>query len=529
MSSWIRDDRREQVGSPTKASWPTGFAGWASLRFAPALAAVVVLVGLPVISRAQDSLEATVSEVQENREWIHVPVNKSVLIETNLPAVRQQVLSPDIARIESISPTQLLVTGQAFGRTQVIIWSADGQQQVFDISVELELDLLAEAIRQVEPMARVEAIPVMETVILTGTVPDATTADRIMQIASIFAPNIQNHLQVAGEQQVLIRCTVAEMSRNVVRQLGINGFMNGSDLRSFPLVSNIGGINPTSFGQPAGLPVTSDAPFLGGGSDVLPTTTLSFAFPRAQMQVFIRALQENSLLRVLAEPNLVTISGRTASFLAGGEFPVPVPQSGGGGGTGGTTITIEYREFGARLSFTPVVLDNHTMRMTIAPEVSELDESNGVTISGFRVPGLNSRRVETTVECASGQTLAIAGLLSETVRATASKVPWIGEVPVLGALFSSTQFQKRITELVIMITPEIVAPLDPDEVPPLPGEGFMDPDDWQLYALGMLDGSGNDGSASGDGDDYMEEPGNADTPMGPWGMSDYEEQPPDDQ
>jgi pilus assembly protein CpaC len=317
----------------------------------------------------------------------------------------------------------------------------------------------------------------------------------------------------------MIRCTVAEMSRAVTRQLGINGFMWGADLRDFPFVSNIGGVNPTSFGQPAGVPVTVDGPFLGDGTGVLPTTTLSFAFPRVQMQVFIQALQQNSLLRILAEPNLVTISGRTASFLAGGEFPVPVPQSGGAGG-GQTTITIEYREFGTRLSFTPVVLDNQMMRMNIAPEISELDQANGVVISGFRVPGLNSRRVETTVECASGQTLALAGLISESVRVAANHVPWLGEVPVLGPLFSSTEFQKRVTELVILVTPEIVAPLNPGDLPPLPGEGYVDPSDWQLYALGMLNGA--EGAKPAE-EDQVPEPSNSSAPMGPYGMSDYDE------
>jgi pilus assembly protein CpaC len=510
MYERIRDDRSRRQET-------TGSLSLSAVTGAALILSGLVNVGVWAQEPDADTLTAKVKQINTNREWIHVPVNKSVLIETNLPAVRQQTLSAEIAQIQSISPTQVLVTGRSFGRTQVIIWSADGQQQVFDISVELELDLLTEAIKSVEPMARVEARPVMETVILTGTVPDAASADRIMQIASIFAPSVQNHLSVAGEQQVMLRCTVAEMSRSVVRQLGINGFWWGDN--DIPFVNNIAGINPTSFGRP-GAPIGANVPFVGSPTGVGGNSTLSFQWPNEQLQVFVQALNENGLLKVLSEPNLVTVSGRTASFLAGGEFPVPVPQTGSGGAT---TITIEYREFGTRLSFTPVVLDNQMIRLTVAPEVSELDFASGVTIAGTTVPGLNSRRAETTVECGSGQTLAIAGLLGERVRAIADSVPGLGELPVLGALFSSTEFRKQLTELVILVTPEIVAPINPGEEPDLPGSDLVDPNDWQLYGLGMT--SGGDSAKKNLFIELIEGPESASymAPMGPYGLSETAE------
>jgi pilus assembly protein CpaC len=204
-----------------------------------------------------------------------------------------------------------------------------------------------------------------------------------------------------------------------------------------------------------------------------------------QLQTFIKAMADNSLLHILAEPNLVAISGETASFLAGGEFPIPVPQ-------GNQQVTIEFREFGVRLNFTPVVLGQQMVRLRVAPEVSELDFSTAVQIEGFVVPGLTSRSTETTVELGSGQTLAIAGLLNEQTRGVASRVPGIGEVPILGALFSSTQYRKSLTELVVMVTPEIVAPLDPHQVVGLPGRDRMDPSDLELYGLGRLDGRRSD-------------------------------------
>jgi pilus assembly protein CpaC len=182
----------------------------------------------------------------------------------------------------------------------------------------------------------------------------------------------------------------------------------------------------------------------------------------------------------LAEPNLVAISGETASFLVGGEFPIPVPQ-------GVDQVTIEFREFGVRLNFTPVVRAGQRIRLHIAPEVSELDFASAVTIAGFSVPGLTQRRVESTVEVGNGQTLAIAGLLSDEVRGVASRIPGLGDLPVLGALFRSVEYRREITELVVLVTPEIIAPLNPRQVPPVPGEDFMDPNDFELYAMGLLE------------------------------------------
>ena len=218
---------------------------------------------------AQDfTLEANVREIQEEREWIHVPVNKSVLIETNVPITREQTLAPEIAELSSISPTQVLVTGKSFGRTQVIIWSGD-QRKIFDVSVELELDLLREAIHRIAPLADVQSTPIMDTVVLSGTVPDADSADSIMLVASIFASDVQNHLQVAGEPQVMLHVTFAEMSRSVLRQLGINGILSGENFRDFIVASNIGAVNRSSFGLGGGI-VSQNLPFVTPGTTVPP-------------------------------------------------------------------------------------------------------------------------------------------------------------------------------------------------------------------------------------------------------------------
>jgi pilus assembly protein CpaC len=239
------------------------------------------------------------------------------------------------------------------------------------------------------------------------------------------------------------------------------------------------------------------------------------------MQLFIDALAQNSLLKVLAEPDLVAVSGETASFLAGGEFPIPVPQSGAATGA----ITIEFRTFGVKVNFTPVVLAHQRIRLRVAPEVSETDFSTAIQISGFVVPGLTQRRVDTTIEVSNGQTLAVAGLLSEQVRGIANKLPGLGEVPVLGALFRSVEYQRRQTELVILVTPEIISPMDPNQVPPLPGEEMSSPNDFELYALGLLEGKGTFEKDDDEEDESSENDSSRSSQPeelslhGPWGFS----------
>ena len=233
---------------------------------------------------------------------------------------------------------------------------------------------------------------------------------------------------------------------------------------------------------PAGSLVTADIPFVvgDGGIPVTSGTTLSFGFPRAQMQVFVQALRENGLLRVLAEPNLVAVNGQSASFLAGGEVPIPI--------TTDEKIRIDYKEFGVRLNFTAAVLAQDRIRLHVAPEVSEPDFANSVTFGGISIPGFATRRVETVVEIGSGQTFAIGGLLSERVRAVSRRVPGLGDLPVLGALFRSADYQLEESELVVLVTPELVEPVSPNQVTYIPGGDYVVPNDFELYLTGDLEG-----------------------------------------
>jgi pilus assembly protein CpaC len=250
-------------------------------------------------------------------------------------------------------------------------------------------------------------------------------------------------------------------------------------------VNQIANINPVSIGAapfgPVGGAHAGAIPFAISGGGLTTNTDLTLGFPRVQLQIFFNAMRDNRLLRVLAEPNLAALSGQEASFLAGGEFPFQVPQSLG-------TTTIEWKNFGIQLRFTPTVIGRDMIRLRVAPEVSDLDFTNGISLNGVTVPALTSRRAETTIELPGGSTIAIAGLLSERVRGITQKMPGLGDVPVLGALFSSVSYQKDQTELVILVTPEIATCLGPDQVNPVPGQFMTDPDDFELMGLGMLEG-----------------------------------------
>ena len=468
---------------------------------------------------------ATVKDIHDDGENISIPLNRSVLIETSQPAATVQAIAPEIAVVQSISPTQFMISGASYGDTQVIVWATDGSQQIFNITVEVDLTALLEALRRVAPRSTIEATPINGSIILTGQVSSAAVAEKMVEVAELFMPQgetsagggVQNHLQVAGEAQVLLRCTVAEVNRRAVRELGINGFLAGDDFSDMFMVNQIGGINPMDISAVENVSVTGTIPFQTGAMPLAGTSTLSLGFPRVQMQMFLRAMAENSLMRVLAEPNLVAISGETATFLAGGEFPYPVPQGGSN-----NAITIEFREFGVRLNFTPVVLANQTIRLRVEPEISSTDFSNAVQVQGTVVPGLTQRKFTTTVEIGNGQTIAIAGLLNEEIRGVASRIPGIGDVPILGSLFRSVEYRRSMSELVVLVTPEIVAPLNPGQVPPVPGQYLSTPNDWQLYMLGMVEGEPFAGGPAGmDGPSEMligPEPDKLSL-HGPWGMA----------
>jgi pilus assembly protein CpaC len=290
--------------------------------------------------------------------------------------------------------------------------------------------------------------------------------------------------RVEGVHQVLLQVRVAEVSRNALRALDINSFFAGD--KYFGSVQT-GGFNPVDIGVPDGAPVGRHLPFeFLSDSGATSAATLFMGFPRADLQIVIRALEENRFLRILAEPNLVALSGEEASFLAGGEFPIPVVQSGTGVGQ---SISIEFREFGVSLRFRPHVLGENLIRLRVAPEVTDLSDIGSVEIEGFRIPGIQTRRAETTLELRSGQSFGMAGLLNQRSEARNTKIPLLGDLPVLGPLFRSVRYERGETELVVLVTASLVEPQSLATVPPLPGTLHVMPNDWELFAKGQIEGA----------------------------------------
>jgi pilus assembly protein CpaC len=413
-------------------------------------------------------------------QQVSISINQSLPLSFTVPIKRAAIADDKVATVNVISPKLVTITGKAFGFTQVILWDEMGGQTLYDVRVDMDMTRLAATIKQAAPRANIAVSTILDSVILTGTVPDAPTADRIVALAKIFAGKVQNQLIVAGSQQVLLRATIAEVSKEAIRALGINGTFFGSQAFGG---SNQSMLNPTSIGLQANRLVPIDVPnqfqITGPDMQVQTTTPYYFGLPHAQLELFLQAMQENRLVRILAEPNLVAISGQHAEFLAGGQIPIPTPNLNG--------IAITFQEYGIRLKFQPVVQAGEMIRLNVTSEVSEPDYATAVVISGMTIPGLKTRRAQTVVEVGSGQTFAIAGLLSEHVRGVVNKFPGLGELPIIGALLRSHRYERSETELVILVTPDLAAPLNPDEAVYIPGQDFNSPNDWQLFGLGMLD------------------------------------------
>ena len=334
---------------------------------------------------------------------------------------------------------------------------------------------LKEAIHKILPEEKeIRVMPTGESITLSGTVSSTSNLSQVLALAELYYPKkVVNLLDVGGVHQVMLEVRVAEMSRSLLRRLGVNfAYISDSGTNfGISLLNNLTRIPPTGWpGSPLTVTDRLNAIFRFTGAGATWTT-------------FIDALKEEGLLKVLAEPTLITMSGKSANFLAGGEFPIPIPQPSGVG----TTITIQYKPFGVGLNFSPTVLSSKKISMQVAPEVSDLDFNNAIQISGFVVPAITTRRVATTVELPDGQSFAVAGLLRDNVREVVSKFPLLGDIPILGALFRSSSFQKNETELIIIVTPHLVKPLDLAKQT-LPTDQYIEPNDFEFYLLGALEG-----------------------------------------
>ncbi len=477
----VKPEEQRAAGATARGRW----AKWAAR-----LAALAIILGLVTTARAQVAatqfapLAATQPSsgslisgglAASNSASLHV--GQSSLITTRVPIHRAAVANPDIADYRVVAPTQVLIAGTKPGVTQLILWDDQERSQVVDVLVNPDMRAFQQQVKLLFPKANVEASNANGTIILHGRVSDLETATRIAQVASPYGTNVLNFLEVSGGQQITLQVRFAEVSRSLTQNLGFNAFATDGQFK--------GGINQGPGDSPLGS-LLSTATGTGTTTSIPPVALFgSGKVGNTAFEFFLDALRQNNLLRVLAEPNLTVINGKKASFIAGGEFPVPVPQA---SGSGGVAITVDYKEFGVRLNFIPTVLGDGRVRLQVTPEVSDLDFTQSVSFNGFVIPSVTKRMVDTTVELAEGQTLALAGLLNNRVTANKSVTPLLGDIPILGALFRSVRYTRDETELVVLVTPRLVSPLNPGQVPPIPGEHWRYPNEAELFLGADLGG-----------------------------------------
>jgi pilus assembly protein CpaC len=392
---------------------------------------------------------------QDSPAKLLLTVGKSMIIDNALPLERVSVGFGDVAEGTAISPHQLLLNAKTPGVTSLIIWQEGGAPRFFDITVvasnflaESRVEGIKRELERELPGQSVNLSCENDTVFLRGTVKDVTSADRAVSIASTLGKTV-NLLYVdvpPPEAQVLLRVKFASVDRSTSTQLGLNILSTGA-------ANTIGSATTEQYSAPGFSPLQSTTALTTTISDAL---NLFFFRSDLNLGATIKALEVKGLLQILAEPNMLAQNGKKASFLAGGEFPFPTVSS----GTGGTPmVTIQFREFGVRLTFTPTITPRGTIHLEVAPEVSALDFTNGLSVSGFIVPALTTRKLDTQVELREGQSFAIGGLLDNRTTNTLEKMPFIGDIPILGKLFQSKSVTRQNTELIVIVTPELVRPV----------------------------------------------------------------------
>lgn len=397
--------------------------------------------------------------ITSSGQSLELEVSKGRLIRLDRPAQTVFIADPEIANIQVKSPSLIYLLGKKPGQTT--LYAVDAKERVLaniDITVTHNLALLRDIFEEFHPGSDIRVASINGTLVLDGIVPTASVAEDMRRLAVSFAgdeKNIINRLGVTAPNQVNLRVRVAEVSRGVDKQLGFN----------WSLLGSIGGFS---------LGVATANPF--AGTTTQRALTLGATISGWDFNTIIDALEEEGLVSVLAEPNLTALSGETASFLAGGEFPILVPDSTG-------RVTIEFKKFGVSLAFTPTLIGENRINMHVRPEVSQLSSTNAVTLGSYVVPSLTTRRAETTVELGSGQSFAIAGLLQNNVTHDISKFPGLADIPVIGSLFKSDRFQRDESELVIIITPYIVKPVSNKKLA-APTDGFVPPNDIERIFLG---------------------------------------------
>lgn len=453
-------------------SWPLGFF---------LLVCLMLAVGSPRWCRAQaiapnppglDSAgQGVVFRITGPSQRQEMTVNTSRILTLERKIPQAQVNNPEILDVTALSPNQIQIFAKKPGVTQVNLWDDLGNIYTVDVVVigdARELDLL---LRTQFPNCKIKVIPIASGVLLSGYVDQQEHVSRIIQIAEEYYPRVINNLTLGGVHEVLLHVKVMEVSRTKLRSLGFDwSQISGQNVIRSSVSGLLSGVAAAS-GQSAATAVTS-----GGDTFFFSVFDGNDAFFGV-----LEALRQDNLMKVLAEPTLVTVSGRPAFFQVGGEFPIIVPQSLG-------TVSIEYKRYGTQVDFVPIVLGNGRIRLEVRPRVSEIDVSRSVVINSTTVPGLRVREVDTGVEMQAGQTLAIAGLVETRVEAQRRGVPFLSDVPYIGTAFRRVSERNNDIELLILVTPELVDAMNPEEVPPCgPGTQTASPSDWELYMKGHIE------------------------------------------
>lgn len=427
---------------------------------------VLLIVALYTVMNTANAAKRYVLEFggRDKTTELSLSINKSQIIYSPQSLDQVVIGSPEIADIKLLSSRQVLILGKKPGRTNLVFKNKKRSLiAVIDVVVGYDLTSIKRKIYEALPHeTNIEVRGQNDSVMLSGELSSLLAMDTALSIAKSFVPKTKviNMLNVGGGQQVMLTAKISEIARNSLRNLGVQTQFTDSSANGNSWSIITGAAIANSFGD-----FVSDR--VSGGLNLL--------------QLKINALETKGLSKTLAEPNLIALSGQEASFLVGGEFPVPVPQATGGG----SALTIEYKEFGIGLKFTPTVLNSNKINLKLNTEVSTIDTNLSILIGGVSVPGLSTRRAGTTVEVADGQSFAIAGLIQSDMSNVLDQVPGLGDIPIIGALFRSTKFQRKETELVIVVTPKIAIPVPGQELS-YPTDNFIPPNAFDQYLMGTL-------------------------------------------
>lgn len=447
-------------------------------RLNPGFVFITCLLSLLLMTHhawSADSRKAEIIVDTGSGQSINLAVNKLAKLKAPSVVARAHIVNPEIAELiysNTQSPLWVFVSGKKAGSTQLTLWGARNELLgTFEVVVSPDVAGLKKTLYEIFPHEDVSVASSGDHIVLNGTVSGAMKMKEILTLAESFSSDkekakVVNLLQVGGIQQVMLEVRIAEISKNTGEELGINFAWSGNSGFGLSMLDHMTAI------PEKGWP--------GNPLNVASSVNAVLGFTRGDpVIVAIDALQEDGLLQILAKPTLIAQSGQSASFLAGGEFPFPVAED-------YQNFSIEWKPFGVGLNFTPTVIGDNTISLVVAPEVSELDFTKTISYAGYVVPSIDTRRMSTVVELKDNQSFAIAGLLKNNVRESVKKFPLLGDLPIIGALFRSTRFQKEETELVVIVTPHLVKPVNADELP-LPTDSFQEPSPVELLLLGRLE------------------------------------------